>query len=418
MRTDPQSSPHAWRRRAGSLAAAALVLTGPLVAVATSASAAPVTPASIGIVPSDRASVLQAYQGTWIPAMRAPVGWTGSVATCTAGTDTAASRTQTLAAVNFARGLVGRRPVKMDATLSARALRAALIVQASGTLDHNPPSTSPCWTKAGAAASGKSDLYGVSPGTITAGTPIEAYLRDDGDGNSFAGHRRSILSAVQTTIGTGTTSGANALYVGDQGSYRPQPAGSAVAAWPSAGYFPASLEPGGRWSVSIPKADFSAATVTVKKGATLLATSVTSRTDNGYGDNTLVWSVDPHYDISQGDRTFTVTVAGYQLGGVAKTTTYKTTLFDATVGMPGRNVISFPWPTPKRVGVTFDPGATDNNGLTVYYFSNTPDVCTATQNPNVVTTLAPGTCSILAFVPEDSRFPERPTETRTFTVTR
>lgn len=403
------------------MAAALLVATG--LPVAAGAIGAPATaappgstpPVAQGLDPSSRASVLQAYQQQWVPAARTTTGWTGSTSPCVPGTDTAKAQAATLTAVNFARGLVGRKAVTMDATLSAAAMKAALISQANNSLNHQPPSTAACWTQAGADASGASNLYGVSTTPAYAATPIESYLDDPGASNTFAAHRRWILFSRLTKVGSGTTTGANALYVIDPTSWL-KTVSTKVSAWPSAGYFPASLEPGGRWSLSVPNADFSAATVTVKQGTTVLPTTVTSRTVTGYGDNTLVWSVDPRYDISRGDIAYTVAVTGYTVGGVSKTTKYTTTLFDATVGLTDRHVISFPFPKAKRTGVTFDPGATDSRGLTVYYYSDTPGVCTASQNPNRVTTVAPGTCSIGAFVPHDNRYPDAPTETRTFTV--
>ena len=114
-------------------------------------------------------------------------------------------------------------------------------------------------------------------------------MRDPGSDNG-AGHRRWLLNPFATTMGTGSTDTANAMtVVGPTAAGRPNPA---WVSWPSAGYFPTTLEPGGRWSLSAgnKQMDFRRATVRVyRNGVAVRATKL--GVHNGYAQPSLVWQL-------------------------------------------------------------------------------------------------------------------------------
>lgn len=259
------------------------------------------------IDPTDRASVLAAYQGSLVAARNVAVGWTGNAATCTKGTESAASIQATRAAVNFYRGLNRLPPVTMDATYSSKALAAALMMEANGTLDHDPPTSWACYTADGDQGAGSSNLAQGA----TAARAIDGYMEEPGAGNYFAGHRRWILSPTATTFGTGSTTRYNALWIfGPTGQ---RPSGATWVAWPNAGYVPKSLvKPVFSLSSNVhPTANYAGASISVKVGDTSLAVTKHPIQD-GYGDNTLTWQValPAGFSSSDADVRFDITVSG------------------------------------------------------------------------------------------------------------
>ena len=320
---------HAWARSAAILTIAA----GAVVAHSTPALSAP-DPIDNG----SRASVVSAYQ-TWLaPTLDVPVGWTGSVADCRAGTTSDADRTATLSAVNYMRAMADLAPVVLDPVLSAKSQAAALIMTANEFLSHDPPKSATCWTVAGHEAASNGNLsigFGYDTGSgqdpLAASTgprAIVSYMTDPGPGNEIVGHRRWILFQQLKRIGSGDTSTANSLYVID--GYR-APAGTTWIPWPTAGFFPRELEPEGRWSVSYPGADFRKARVKVTTPDGPVSVRK-AKVANGYADNTLSWdmTLPPGYTASTADYPVTVTVSGIRMpGGKKATRTWTTTLVRA-----------------------------------------------------------------------------------------
>ncbi|MDI1290804.1 MAG: hypothetical protein PSX37_12750, partial [bacterium] len=107
---------------------------------------------------SSRASVIDSYRSWLQPALDVAVGWTGSIASCDAGTSSAADRRATLAAVNFIRAMGGLRAVTLRAEFSAMARAAALITDANQVVDHAPSRSAACWTRAGFDGAAQSSL--------------------------------------------------------------------------------------------------------------------------------------------------------------------------------------------------------------------------------------------------------------------
>lgn len=215
--------------------------------------------------------------------------WTGNEGRCRAGGISDRARRGALRSLNFVRALGGLEPVSFNATLSAKAQKAALIMEANDALSHFPDKSWRCWTRDGYRGAGKSNL-GLSWPYTTAGGLVEQYMDDWGSNNTAVGHRRWIMYPFVRTMGVGMTDTANALYVLgpiDYGATNPS-----WVAWPTAGYFPSPLEPGGRWSFSSGRTntDFSRARVSVKRGGTALAVRRYSPY-GGYGQPALVFEV-------------------------------------------------------------------------------------------------------------------------------
>lgn len=262
------------------LGGTALVLAGSVAVDAPAASAA--------INTGKKVSVANAYKNRLVPAHKTSIGWTGSVSGCKPGKTSAAQRVATRTAINVYRGLAGLDPVTLDASLSAKAQRAALMMEANNTLSHSPDSSWTCYTSTGKEAAGSSNLALGYSGAKA----ISGYMSDPGSGNTAAGHRRWILYPPTTEMGSGSTARANALWV--FGGGWTMPAGTpAWVAWPNAGYFPAALEPDGRWSLSATDGtvSFESAKVTVKDAQGTSLTVTKQPVQNGYGNNTIVFQV-------------------------------------------------------------------------------------------------------------------------------
>jgi uncharacterized protein YkwD len=260
-----------------------------------------------------RSAVDRAYDRAFGSGLDVATGYTGSDSRCDPGTTSTGSRAATLRAVNFVRSLSGLAPVRLSPTLNARSQRTALMMSANRSLSHTPPRSWRCWTQAGADNARRSNVALSYPSITSAGL-VGLYMSDPGAENSAVGHRRWLLNPFSTVMGTGSTDTANAMTViGPTAAGRPNPT---WVSWPSAGYFPSSLEPGGRWSLSAGNKamDFRRATVRVyRDGQPVRATRL--RVQNGYAQPTLVWQL-PAATATSG--TFRVVVRGVHLPGSRK----------------------------------------------------------------------------------------------------
>ncbi|HEU0131786.1 MAG TPA: MBG domain-containing protein [Mycobacteriales bacterium] len=383
-----------------------------LAVVVVPASARPARAAVASIDNGTRASVRAAYLDRMVPALAVPTGWTGSTATCTPGAPSAAAQQATLDAINFARDLAGVAPVTFDAALSAKAQAAALIMDAAGALSHDPPSTWPCWTSQGHDGASHSNLaLGAS-----AARAIDLYLSDVGIAS--AGHRRWVLSPQVSVMGSGSTSRAHALDVLDGFDWSAS-GGPEWTAWPTEGYFPQQLEPGGQWSLSSGDSatDFSGATVTVLRNGTSLPVTLYP-VANGYGSNTLVWSLDPGYALRRRDQRYDVTVSGIVRNGVTLSHAYSVTLFDADID-PDQTIAFAPLADRTYGDAPVALSATASSGLPVTFSSLTPQVCATGGTRGATLTLrASGTCTVAADQPGDDLRNPAPRVTRSFAVGR
>lgn len=322
------------------------VTTALLLTVGLLSAAAPAVAAPQGA--ADRAEVQETFLEEVVPALDVPIGWTGDASTCDAGGPSAAAQSATLTAINFVRGLAGVDPVAFDPALSAKAQQAALMMHANDDLDHFPPQSWRCYTEEGAEAAGSSNIALGAAGAEA----ILLYMEDPGDGNTAVGHRRWILRPDAATMGSGSTSSANALWV--FGADAPGASMPEWLPWPVAGYHPSPLEPSGRWSLgtSVEAVSFSNASVTVTGPGGAALPVQTYPEETGFANDTLVWEVSG-LTIPRGDEpvTYHVTVDG--ITGAASTSHE----YDVHLFSPPLTVVSPPVVTGRaRVGKTLRAG--------------------------------------------------------------
>lgn len=278
--------------------------TGPLTA--------PVNP----IDTASRSEVIARWYDTYVD--NTPFSWTGNVAGCVAGDTPTAFKLAVLKRLNYYRAMAGLPGnLLLDLTFSAKAQQAALMMDAADSLSHFPSTGWPCYSADGAEAAGRSNLaYSTFPRSVSI---LDGYISDRGGNNFAVGHRRWILYSRLATVGSGDAPQANALWVLGSGTTGAAAARIGVP-WPPSGFFPRPLQgPGDRFSYSCPGADFSIATVTMRGDiGQAIATRTESRTDNGYGDNTLVWSVDMTASPASGwDRGIADTAVSIDIAGIA-----------------------------------------------------------------------------------------------------
>jgi uncharacterized protein YkwD len=268
---------------------AADVVAGPEPSPARTVSAPTTGRADGSVDVNDRAAVNRAYLKDFYPGLRVPTGWVGNDSRCIAGTQAPGSRTSTLRALNFARSLAGLAPVTFTNDLNSRAQLTALMMSANKALSHRPPSSWKCYTTTGAANAGMSNLA-LAYSALSSSGIVSLYLEDAGSSNRDVGHRRWLLNPFATTMGSGSTGTANALTViGPTSASRPNPA---AVSWPTAGWFPDTLEPSGRWSLSIGNRalSFRWATVRVWRNGTPVKILKNPVVD-GYAQPTIVWQM-------------------------------------------------------------------------------------------------------------------------------
>ena len=266
-------------------------------------------------------AVVNAYNTYFNVAMPA-VGFTGSSASCTPGSISLGFQEWTVTRINYLRAMAGLPGnTTLDTSLNGQEQAAALIMAANNTLNHFPTAGMLCYTQAGYDGAGSSNL---ALGTnLTDAIPL--YMTDPGGGNQFVGHRRWILHSRKSRFGLGNANGpssnANALYAFDFGA--PAPSLPNGIPWPPRGYVPTALFPtpfggeGQRWSFGMPNASFAAANVTLTLNGVAVPVTVVSRTDDGYGDNTIVWQLPSGHAVVAG-TTYVVTITG--VAGAASTT--------------------------------------------------------------------------------------------------
>ncbi|CAB4608301.1 unannotated protein [freshwater metagenome] len=279
-------------------------------------------PASIDI--TNRQAVLDAYAlefGRVEPEM----GFTGNIATCTPGTTSSAFQLSVLQRVNWYRMMAGLPNVGYNSTHHAAAQAGTLISAAEGALTHTPSANARCYTSLGYTGTSSSNLALGLSGTKA----IDAYIDDEGDNNTFVGHRRWILSRELRNVATGdspqistptkTYWASNALFVFD--TQNPVSARDGGVAWPPPGYVPAPSVYA-RWSYVLLGADFTNAQVVVTGPDGPVSTSIQSRSDfMGPG---IVFT--PNIVRSRvADKTYTVVISGIT-GAPSSTVTYSTTL--------------------------------------------------------------------------------------------
>ena len=290
------------------------------------------------------------------------VEWTGDFDSCVAGAASAAHTQALLDQIAYYRAMAGvPAGIAFTSEYNSKAQQAALMMGKAQQLDHFPQPGWPCYTAAGAEASANSNLhyriwFGID---LPEADAITAYMQDSGGNNANVGHRRWLLYPQTTSFGAGSVEGfwdgwetyANAIWVIDSNLNAPRPATrDGFVAWPPPGYVPYQVVfP--RWSFSYPGANFAGAKVTAtKNGGAPVSVLVESKTATGYGENTIVWSMEGLNDAAawpqpSSDDHYTITISNVMLGGAMTSFTYIVKVFDpATDGadatvLPDRSTV-------------------------------------------------------------------------------
>jgi len=290
----------------------------------------PLVQRAAALDPGGRQAAADLYRQEYLSADGIPTGWTGSHSACSPGATSAEFRAAVLRRINYFRTMAGLPAVTLNEEYSRKAQAAALMMSVNRDLDHTPPSGWQCYSADGAQAAGSSNLClgCMGPGAIS------AYMLEGGP----VGHRRWVLYPQTQEMGTGDIPGtagypgANALWVFDTHMWEPRPATrDGFVAWPPPGYVPYRVV-NDHWSLSYPDADFRSATVTMVAGGAGVPLTLEPVVD-GYGENTLVWTVQgipagSSWPRPAADTAYTVQVQNVLVSGQARSFGYTVTVFD------------------------------------------------------------------------------------------
>ena len=289
---------------------------------------------------SSREESRQFYRAIYGISSNVPSGWNGDTASGNPGTTTASFKEAVINRVNFYRALAGvPAQVTINSTFSAKAQQAALIMSANKALSHFPASQ-PGWVHVTADGAEAANMSNLGIGTRGPDT-MDGYIRDHGASNKEVGHRRWIFHAPTREMGTGDVeaqgefSPANALWIQDALVSSPRPTTrDEFVAWPPKGHIPAPLV-WPRWSFALPGANFSGATVSMKRNGTPITTQIEAAVTGNTLDSILVWLYDgksgddrDSHPTPDADVNYEVTVSNVAAGGITKNYTYTVTVFD------------------------------------------------------------------------------------------
>jgi hypothetical protein len=306
------------------------------------ASVAPLASITGTVDLQDRAAVVDFFQSFYRASEGVPTGWDGETAACIPGTNSTAYLEATVQRVNFFRAMA-----RLPATVVLRedwnrgCQAAAIMMSAERQLSHTPAATWRCYSKEGAEAASRSNLYLGRAGPEA----IDGYMDDHGANNYFAGHRRWILYPPLNVAGAGSVlaqvgggPAVNCLWViGGSGS-RPQH--PEWIAWPPPGYVPYQVIPRAsqRWSFSYRSADFSAAKVEMRHAGTNMPVRIEPlQNDRGYGDNTIVWiPTGVPFSPPEEDISYTVSISNVKVTGTSRSFEYDVILIDPDQAPPDR----------------------------------------------------------------------------------
>ena len=177
------------------------------------------------------------------------------------------------------------------------------------------------WSSDGYYAAGHSSIVGFSSNSHSS-YAIKVFIDDPGSSNTAVGHRRWLLYSKASEFSFGSTNHAGVVSAfGDAVKFENTNIPDFIA-YPPNGYIPQELV-FERWSFSIPaennqSADFSNAQISMSGPDGDINLSVVSRTDNGYGDNTIVWEPEQIYDLMDNDVNFNITISN--IGNVSPDT--------------------------------------------------------------------------------------------------
>jgi hypothetical protein len=204
---------------------------------------------------------------------RVTQNWTGSYDSCNPGSSSVAWQEMMLRYVNTFRSLTDAPPVALITGQTAVNAQGAALTNAlrsaSGLgFSHNLTQSDPCYSASARDGAIASQLGGT---TLPTEATLDTLIDDQGALNYNVGHRLAILWPESAAFGVGSTPRDDARKTLNMTalamSSAVQSVGAAVPmAWPSAGYFPATMLPRAsrRWSVGCMNCDFREATIKVE----------------------------------------------------------------------------------------------------------------------------------------------------------
>ena len=295
-----------------------------------------------GIDTWDRTAVARSYTQEF-RRTQPVMAHTGRIEDCLAGSNGRPFLDSVIQRINWYRTMAGLSEVAERVEFSEWAQQAALMMSAEGDLSHSPSPDWACHTTLGTTAAARSNLLLGAVGIEA----VDGYMRNRGSDNLAVGHRRLLLHPRLREIGIGDTPGeggrrsANALYLPEEGFWESpprvrQPRG--FVAWPPPGYVP-NQAVWGRWSFSVPGADFSRASVTMTDHNGPVPVEILIRDSSFAGsrripDPAIIWAVAGDLDSTPlptptgGDHCFTVVITGVRVAGRIQTPyEYATCLF-------------------------------------------------------------------------------------------
>jgi hypothetical protein len=238
-------------------------------------------------------------------------GWTEGPTTCDPGTLSDAAIEDTVRRVNMYRWLAGLDPVTDDPAQHAGDQECAVMMDREGRLSHDPPESWSCYTAAGAAAAGSSNL---ALGSRSSPAAIDLYMGDRGV--TSLGHRRWIVAPRLGKIGIGFAGRGQCLGVFDGTGSSDRP----WTAYPNQGPAPIATAQHS-WSFHM-NAGLRDATVTVQSGGSAMPVSVYYPGGNYGRQDAIAW--DPDGWSPTAGTTYEVTIDGFSGGPI----TYSVTLVD------------------------------------------------------------------------------------------
>jgi hypothetical protein len=247
-----------------------------------------------------------------------PKPLTASGAECDPGTLKPGGITDTLVRINMFRWLEGLGPVSDDAQYDSDAQACANLEAwwdfTSPLSPHMPPATTKCYTTAGGATAGQSN---ISWGAGGPSQTIDQYMEDDGNETTL-GHRRWVVNPPLNPIGIGYWAkggkygDGSCLRVFSSKGTGPSPSWNAV---PPAGFAPIQMAQYKQWSFEGKLAGIAKATATVLRVEDNTPLTVTPMPlSQGYGQDTM--SFDPSGWTVEAGKTYRVTIAGLTGGNV------------------------------------------------------------------------------------------------------
>jgi hypothetical protein len=279
---------------------------------------------------------LKDYNDMYVGSIVTSFTWNGNTSNCIPGTLSQDVFDKALLRLKYFRKAAGLPidGITMEANLSAKCQKDALMTKVNNKLDHFPDTTWSCYSADGAEAAGKGNIA-IGASDVS---NITLWMEDEGANNAKVGHRRWILYSRASMFGFGCTDKSGTLWVINNG-VASLPLATTMpeyTAWPPKGFVPRNVVfP--RWSLSIPAAsypyniDFTAAAVvmTDASGANIpLTIEYANPIENTYmGDNTIIWRPTGINVTSDADQKYTVKVSNVTVNGVTKNYQYDVTIF-------------------------------------------------------------------------------------------